>query len=344
MKRIDDGTLESFVWIQSADGLMQEVEQKLAVLCPTISSEMQSGFGYSRTKPITLPSEVRPSILSLVFHYCTFHNVPGRSYEEGKAFDENFLAVDSITLCELVTVAKYLQVEPLVCCACNALSQDILKTCPEVLDLMMNRGHDFPKANQSSDDSTCNSGNKLSNSLSPKMKKEVKEKKENPEDSRSVDDLVSFINGEDTKEVQSSKKKKKNRKKRQAHNNAPSICASSSNTAAILKEVAEDHVEHPCSPDAKKLGLKSTCSLSSTLLNKLKLFDTRDEASTLEEGFDDSGFDRVVEDFDRKINLSWDDRKREMHSESERVVEDFDRKINLSWDDRKREMHSESER
>lgn len=53
-----------------------------------------------------------------------------------------------------------------------------------------------------------------------------------------------------------------------------------------------DIFQDPCSPDDKKLGLKSTCSLSSTLYNKLKLFNTQDEASTLEEGFDDSSFDR----------------------------------------------------
>ncbi|XP_074382213.1 SKP1-like protein 20 [Apium graveolens] len=310
-------TLKSFVWIQNADGSMQEVEGKVAMLCPTLCREMQSGLGYSRSNPISLPSRVRPSILRLVFLYCKFHDVPGFSYEECEAFDKKFLAVDAITLCEIINLADYLQVEPLVRCASKALGHDMLNTSPGALHLMMNRGRDFPKANQSSDNSTCDSGNKPSSSLSKKMK-EVEEKSKNPKDSRSIDDLVSFINGEESKEVQISQKKKRNRKKRQAQDNTPSICTSSSNTATILKEVAEDHVQDPCSSDAKKLGLKSTCSLSSSLHNKLKLSSTQDEASTLEEGFDDSSFDRVVEDFNRNINLSWDDRKREIYSEVER--------------------------
>lgn len=74
-------TLKSFVWIQNADGSMQEVEGKVAMLCPTLCREMQSGFGYSRSNPISLPSRVRPSILRLVFLYCKFHDVPGFSYE-----------------------------------------------------------------------------------------------------------------------------------------------------------------------------------------------------------------------------------------------------------------------
>lgn len=53
--------------------------------------------------------------------------------------------MDAITLCEIITVADYLQVEPLVRCASNALGHDIMNTSPGALHLMMNRVHDVPK-------------------------------------------------------------------------------------------------------------------------------------------------------------------------------------------------------
>lgn len=53
--------------------------------------------------------------------------------------------MDTITLCELIVVANYLQLGPLVSCACAAMGQDILNTSPEVVFHMLNRGYDDTK-------------------------------------------------------------------------------------------------------------------------------------------------------------------------------------------------------
>lgn len=56
------------------------------------------------------------------------------------------------------------------------------------------------------------------------------------EDARSVDDLLSFINGgdRDSKGVRTSKNKRKNRRRKYLQKNIPSNCASSSNEISSL--------------------------------------------------------------------------------------------------------------
>lgn len=65
---------KSYVWIQTADGSLHEVDQEVAILCPTIDHEMKSGVGSSKNNPIILPPRVQATSLSLVFDYCRFHH------------------------------------------------------------------------------------------------------------------------------------------------------------------------------------------------------------------------------------------------------------------------------
>lgn len=71
--------MKSYIWIQTSDGTVQEVEQGIAMLCPYIAHEMSAGLGSSKTSPISLSSRVKPNSLSLIFDYCRFHGLPGRS-------------------------------------------------------------------------------------------------------------------------------------------------------------------------------------------------------------------------------------------------------------------------
>lgn len=71
--------MKSYIWIQTSDGTVQEVEQGIAMLCPYIAHEMSAGLGSSKTNPISLSSRVKPNSLSLIFDYCRFHGLPGRS-------------------------------------------------------------------------------------------------------------------------------------------------------------------------------------------------------------------------------------------------------------------------
>lgn len=67
------------MWLQTSDGSIQQVEQEVAMYCPFICQEIHAGMGSSKNYPISLPSRVNPSMLSLILDYCRFHQVPGRS-------------------------------------------------------------------------------------------------------------------------------------------------------------------------------------------------------------------------------------------------------------------------
>lgn len=72
--------MKSYIWLQTADGSIQEVEQEVAMFCPLICDEIiQRGMGSSKNNAITLPQRVNPVMLSLVLDYCRFHQVIGRS-------------------------------------------------------------------------------------------------------------------------------------------------------------------------------------------------------------------------------------------------------------------------
>jgi hypothetical protein len=72
--------MKSYIWLQTADGSIQQVEQEVAMFCPMICHEIiQKGMGSSKNHAISLPQRVNPAMLSLILDYCRFHQVPGRS-------------------------------------------------------------------------------------------------------------------------------------------------------------------------------------------------------------------------------------------------------------------------
>ena len=72
--------MKSYIWLQTADGSIQQVEEEVAMFCPMICREIiQTGMGSSKNYAISLPQRVNPAILGLILDYCRFHQVPGRS-------------------------------------------------------------------------------------------------------------------------------------------------------------------------------------------------------------------------------------------------------------------------
>lgn len=72
--------LKSYIWLQTTDGSIQQVEQEVAMFCPLICHEViQKGMGSSKTHAISLPERVNTAMLSLILDYCRFHQVLGRS-------------------------------------------------------------------------------------------------------------------------------------------------------------------------------------------------------------------------------------------------------------------------
>lgn len=72
--------MKSYVWLQTADGSIQQVDQKVAIFSPMIRQEVtQKGMGSSKNYAISLPQQVNPVMLSLILDYCRFHQVTGHS-------------------------------------------------------------------------------------------------------------------------------------------------------------------------------------------------------------------------------------------------------------------------
>ncbi|CAI0424891.1 unnamed protein product [Linum tenue] len=199
--------MKSYIWLQTADGSIQQVEQEVAMFCPMICHEiMQKGLGSSKNYAISLPQRVSPAMLSLILDYCRFHQVPGRSNKERKCFDEKFIRMDTKRLCELTSAADSLQLKPLVDLTSRALARIIEGKTPEEIREIFHLPDDLTEEEKLEPlkNTTDDPRIRLLNRLYAKKRKELKErqKKKSVEvedgcvDERSVDDLLSFINGE----------------------------------------------------------------------------------------------------------------------------------------------------
>ncbi|KAG6748112.1 hypothetical protein POTOM_048013 [Populus tomentosa] len=200
--------MKSYIWIQTTDGAIQQVEQEVAMFCPMICQEViQKGMGSSKNCAISLPQRVSPAMLSLIIDYCRFHQVAGRSNKERKSFDEKFVRMDTKRLCELTSAADSLQLKPLVDLTSRALARIIEGKTPEEIREIFHLPDDLTEEEKLEPlkNTTDDPRIRLLNRLYAKKRKELKEREklkdvdaeEEHVDDRSVDDLLSFINGGD---------------------------------------------------------------------------------------------------------------------------------------------------
>ncbi|XP_057497844.1 SKP1-like protein 21 isoform X2 [Actinidia eriantha] len=330
--------MKSYIWLQNDDGSIQQVEQEVAKLCPIICQEIHTGVGSSKQNPISLPPQVNPAMLSLILDYCQFHQVPGRSNKERKSFDEKFIRMDTKRLCELTSAADSLQLKPLVDLTSRALARMIEGKTPEEIRETFHLPDDLteeeklePLKNMTDDPRI-----RVLNRLYARKRKELKERdklknveiEEERVDDRSVDDLLSFINGGkgDSKGVKTSKSKKKNRRRKDQQKNVSSNCIPISDYDCSSNNAIEVHTK-----DSK--GLNSMChvgKIHNDVGEMLKLQDVEDESFAPEDEFDDSDdiddgidpamkekIDREVEDFARRLNSDWPERMQEILSLSQ---------------------------
>ncbi|KAF2315298.1 hypothetical protein GH714_038755 [Hevea brasiliensis] len=199
--------MKSCIWLQTVDGSIQQVEQEVAMFCPMLCHEIiQKGLGSSKNYAISLPQRVNPAMLSLILDYCRFHQVPGRSNKERKSFDEKFIRMDIKRLCELTSAADSLQLKPLVDLNSCALARIIEGKNPEEIREIFHLPDDLTEEEKLEPlkNTTDDPRFRLLNRLYAKKRKELKERQklknvvveEESVDDRSVDDLLSFINGE----------------------------------------------------------------------------------------------------------------------------------------------------
>ncbi|KAH9731933.1 SKP1-like protein 21 [Citrus sinensis] len=319
--------MKSYIWLQTADGSIQQVEQEVAMFCPLICQEViQKGMGSSKNYAISLPQRVNPAMLSLILDYCRFHQVPGSSNKERKSFDEKFIRMDTKRLCELTSAADSLQLKPLVDLTSRALARIIEGKTPEEIREIFHLPDDLTEEEKLEPlkNTTDDPRIRLLNRLYAKKRKELKEREklknveseEERVDERSVDDLLQFINGgeRDSKGTKSSKNKKKNqRKKDQLKDTCP------------IESIKTDKQESN--------GLNFVCH-SAEVGNK---FSTDLGETSNMQNMEDGIFVRKVDFDDVDIDDEIDPALKE---KLDREVEDFARRLNSDWPERMQEILS----
>lgn len=317
--------VKSFVWLQTVDGSIQEVEQEVAMLCPWICREiLQKGLGSSKNFAIVLPPQLNSSILKLILEYCRFHQVPGRSNKERKIFDEKFIRLDTKRLCELTSAADSLQMKPLVDLTSRALARMIEGKTPEEIRETFHLPDDLTEEEKLEPlkNTTDDPRIRLLNRLYARKRKELKEraKLKNVEaevghaDDRSVEDLVTFINGGDG-DLKGSRggkcKKKKNRKKKE---HAKDNTLGSSNGIHV-ESISEENDSHEngerqgniCTPNINKIS-----RVQEVVDDKFSGdFDEADNDDEMDPIMREK-LDREVEDFARRLNSDWPERMQEI--------------------------------
>ncbi|XVF09901.1 hypothetical protein REPUB_Repub07fG0136900 [Reevesia pubescens] len=313
--------MKSYIWIETTDGSIQQVEKEVAMSCPVICREiLQTGMGSSKTYAISLPQQVNPDALGLILDYCRFHQLAGRSNKERKTFDEKFVRMDTERLCELTSAADSLQLKPLVDLTSHALARIIEGKTPEEIRETFHLPDDLTEEEKLEPlkNITDDPRIRLLNRLYARKRKELKEREklQNVEvervDERSVDDLLSFINGgdQDLKGVRTSKKKRKNRRRKEQQKD-------SSVGIGVNYNQELDAAPAACNQGNIDNTLVSTRSKTS------KLQDSSSVSFSTKVEFDDTDID--------------DDIDSAMKEELDREVEDFARRLNSDWPERMHE-------
>ncbi|GKU89301.1 hypothetical protein SLEP1_g3456 [Rubroshorea leprosula] len=316
--------MKSYIWLQTTDGSIQQVEKEVAMSCPVICQEiLQKGLGSSKNYPIVLPERVNPALLGLILDYCRFHQAPGRSNKEHKTFDEKFIRMSTQRLCELTSAAYSLKLKPLVDLTCRALARIIEGKTPEEVRETFHIPDDLTEEEKLEPirNITDDPHIRRLNRLYAKKRQELKERdkprntrvKEEHVDERSVDDLLLFINGgKDSKGVQTTKNKKKNRRRKEKEKDSASnhsdVCPLSLfEFNAAYDARSEDNVDHI---------LSSTPSETAKLQDFVELELELDESDS-DDGLDPAmkkELDREVENFARILNSNWLERRQEILS------------------------------
>ncbi|KAI4363650.1 hypothetical protein MLD38_019840 [Melastoma candidum] len=270
--------MKSYIWLQTSDGLVQPVEEE----------------------------------------------VPGRSNKERKIFDEKFIRMDTKKLCELTSAADSLQLKPLVDLTSRAIARIIEGKTPEEIRETFHLPDDLTEEEKLEPlrNITDDPRIRLLNRLYARKRKELIERKklknveieEGHVDERSVDDLLSFINGADGKEVQANKNKKKTRRKKDQIKDTSPHKVNGTHHGEL------DNLSISCSNgdandiETSALGeaFKVHDSGGATFSPKLE-FDDGDMDDDLDPAMKEE-LDREVEDFARRLNSDWPERIQEILS------------------------------
>ncbi|XP_029127839.1 SKP1-like protein 21 isoform X1 [Cajanus cajan] len=314
--------MKPYVWLQTSDDSIQQVEQEIAMFCPLICQEIiQKGMGSSKNCAICLPQQVSPAMLSLILDYCRFHQVPGRSNKERKSYDEKFVRIDTERLCELTSAADSLQLKPLVDLTSRALARIIEGKSPEEIRDIFHLPDDLTEEEKLEPlrNITADPRIRLLNRLYAKKRKELKERERILKLKKSMWMNVQLMTFclllmemkenfvAEPKGVKTSKNKKKNRRKKEQQKNS-----SSKETSELDKKEVNGHDIRHQSSEAERISESSYLHYAEDGTSTPKSDD-----GDIYDGIDPAlkeKIDREVEDFARRLNSDWPERMQELLS------------------------------
>ncbi|XP_028769268.1 SKP1-like protein 21 isoform X2 [Neltuma alba] len=235
--------------------------------------------------------------------------------------------MDTKKLCELTSAADSLQLKPLVDLTSRALARIIEGKTPEEIREIFHLPDDLTEEEKLEPlkNTTDDPRIRLLNRLYAKKRKELRERErlKNVEvedehadervDERSVDDLLSFINGNDRdpKGIKTSKNKKKNRRKKDQQKNS-----SLKETSELNKEESNGYDIRCQNAETDRIGETSNLhdTENDTLVHKAEL-DDGDIDDEIDPALQEK-IDREVKDFERILNSDWPMRMQELLSSS----------------------------
>jgi len=202
--------------VETSDGELVDFERSIAIKMSPVLREKLESVGPSGVIQL---DNITTRAICKVMEYCHVHTAPHlflmEKWTDLRAWDDKFVQLDPGTLCELASAAYHLGIKPLVDLACHAIAELLKGKTAAEIRRTFNIPNDF---NAEEDGPLPTMRDKLRNKLCNSRRKEQKIKAVLPsepfEDTRSVDELVSFINDGRNKSKSSKKSHHRERKKK----------------------------------------------------------------------------------------------------------------------------------
>lgn len=315
---------------------------EMAKMSPYIELIARTGAGREEPKPILLPHQVNSDVMELLISYMEYHSQPGRSDKEKRAFNEKYVRLDTKRLCELTSAADALKMRTVVDLASRQLARMIEGKSPDEIRAAFNLPDDLTEEEKLEPirNVTEDARIRLLNRLYAKKRQELVARKGGgtvvagvqpaapsavPErsDSRSVEELLSFIDGAaggadggsgggGTAPSSISKKKKKKVRGGKA--------VAGSGSGVVLQDGGS--WEWDLMGGAHLDQQQRTSSLGSGGVDLAQLLANKPVEELMDELFPEDGFEdsdkdqELVGEFQRRLTVDWRERSQELLRES----------------------------
>lgn len=314
--------------------VLERVEKEVALLSPYMQKQIVTeGLGVSEDNPIRPPKGVNLDILRLLMEYCDYHRLNGRSDKERKAHDERYIRMETRRLCELTSAADALEMKPLVDLASKALARLIEGKSPDQIRSTFHLPDDLSEEEKLEpiknlgEDSRIRLLNRL---YAKRREQELSKKKgeqdppapppktEQQQDTRSVDELLNFIEADEREKAAANAKaakassngstkakRKRNKKRTSSEQQASDASASSVPLPGHTATTGSQQSSPGATPAAEG-------QLDGVLHGAMDVSASQDLAEESEDCDPDA--DQEVEELQRRLGTGWEARQQELLS------------------------------